>query len=119
MPILNSVYKGKNLFVSEFLCPNCLVVRSYDIKPMSKEITFYSIPLLEESIPAHVIECQVCKNAFNPEVLQRNIQSMLRLAGAAKHKLDQGISPGYLKLQLISDGLKESFADKLISLAKH
>jgi hypothetical protein len=32
--------------------------------------------------------------------------------------LDTGISPGFLKLQLMSDGLNEGFAEKLISLAQ-
>ena len=119
MPIINSVYKGKKLFASEFFCPNCFVIRPYDLKPMSKELMFYPIPFLESNEPGHVVECKVCKSAFDPEILQRNIQSLVKLAGAAKYQLDKGISPGYLKLQLISDGLQESFADKLISLAQH
>ena len=86
---------------------------------MSKELMFYPIPFLESNEPGHVVECKVCKNAFDPEILMRNIQSLFKLAGAAKYQLDKGISPGYLKLQLISDGLQESFADKLISLAQH
>ena len=119
MPIVNSVYKGKKLFVSEFFCPHCFVVRRYDLKPMSKELTLHPIPLLEANEASDVVECQVCKNAFNPEILRRNIQSLLKLAGTAKYQLDQGISPGFLKLQLLSDGLQESFADKLLILAQH
>lgn len=119
MPIINSVYTGKKLFASEFFCPHCLAIRPYDLKPMSKDIAFYPISFLETSEPSDVVECQGCKNAFNPEILKRNIQSLFRLAGRAKYQLDQGISPAYLKLQFVSDGLQESFADKLISLALH
>ena len=119
MPIINSVYTGKKLFASEFFCPNCFVIRPYDLKPMSKELTFYPIAFLETSAVRDVIECKVCKNAFDPEILRRNIQSLFKLAGSAKQQLDQGISPGYLKLKFMSDGLQESFADKLISLAQH
>ena len=119
MPISNSVYTGKKLFASEFFCPNCFVIRPYDLKPMSQEIAFHPISFIETSEPSHVVECKVCRNAFDPEILQRNIQSLFKLAGAAKYKLDQGVSPGYLKLQLISDGLQESFADRLINLAQH
>jgi hypothetical protein len=119
MPIINSVYKGKKLFASEFFCPNCFVIRPYALKPMSKELTFYSIPFLESNEPGHVVECQACKNAFDPEILTRNIQSLFKLADAAKYQLNHGISPAYLKLQLISDGLQESFADKLIIMAQH
>jgi hypothetical protein len=119
MPIVNSVYKGKKLFTSEFFCPHCFVIRPYDLKPMSKEITFYPIPFLEANEPSHVVECQVCKNAFDPEVLKRSIQSLFRLAGAAKYQLNQGMSPEFLKLQLTRHGLKESFAENLITLAQH
>jgi hypothetical protein len=118
MPIINSVYKGKKLFRSEFFCPHCFVIRPYDIKPMSKEIVFCRIPFLEADEPSHVIECQICRNAFDPEILARHIQSLFKLAGAAKYQLDQGISPGFLKLQLMSDGLQESFADNLITIAQ-
>ena len=119
MPIFNSVYRGKKLFVSEFFCPNCFVIKPYDLKPMSRELTFYPIPFLETNDASDVVQCQVCKNAFDPEILNRNIQSLLKLAGTAKHQLEQGISPRILKLQLISDGLQEGFADKLITLAQH
>ena len=119
MVIINSVYKGKKLFVSEFFCPNCFVIRPYDLKPMSKELTFYPIPFLETKESFDVVECQACKNAFNPEILRRNIQRLLKLVGTAKYQLDQGISPGFLKLQFISDGLQESVAEKLITLAQH
>ena len=119
MPIVDSVYKGKKLFMSEFFCPHCFVIRPYNLKPMSLDITFYPIPILESNEVNHVIECQVCKNAFDPEILRRNIQSLFRLVGAAKYQLDLGISPGFLKLQLISDGLQESVADNLINLATH
>lgn len=119
MPIINSVYKGKKLFVSEFFCPHCFVIRPYNIKPMSQEIIFYPIPFLQRNEPSHVIECRICKNAFDPEILTRHIQSLFRLASTAKYQLDQGISPGFLKLRLMSDGLQESLAENLITLVQH
>lgn len=119
MPIVNSVYKGEKLFVSEFFCPHCFAIQPYALKPLSGELTFYPIPFLETKAASDVIECRACKNAFDPQILERNIQSLLKLAGTAKYQLDQGISPGFLKLQLISDGLQESFADKLLILAQH
>ena len=119
MPILNSVYYGKKLFASEFFCPYCFVIRPYHVKPMSKKMTFCVIPFLEKNEAVHVIECHVCKKAFDPAVLERNIQSLFKLAGTAKGQLDQGISPGYLKLRLMNDGLKEIVVDTLLSLALH
>ena len=119
MPIVNSVYKGKKLFVSEFFCPHCFMMRAYDIKPMSKEIVFCQIPFLAENEPGHVIECQACKNAFDPEILSRHIQSLFRLAGTAKYQLQRGTSPGFLKRQLMSDGLQENFAEHVVTFAQH
>ena len=117
MPIVNSVYKGKQLFTSEFICPHCLVIRRYRIRPVSESAALSPVAFLESSEPTHVIECQDCKNAFDPEVLRRNIQSLFKLAGSARSRLDQGTAPGYLKLQLVSDGLKESLVDKLLTFA--
>jgi hypothetical protein len=86
---------------------------------MSKELMFCVIPFLEANEPSHVVECQECNNAFDPEILRRNIQSLLKLTGTAKYQLDRDISPGFLKIQLISDGLQENFAEKLITLAQY
>jgi hypothetical protein len=113
MPIVNSVYKAKKLFVSEFFCPNCFVFQPYELKPISQAIAFCPISFVGTNEPDHVIECKVCKKAFDPEILTRHIQSLLKLVCAAEYQLDHGIPPGYLKLQLVSDGLKESFADRL------
>lgn len=117
MPIVNSVYKSKKLLASEFFCPHCLAVQPYELKPMSGEVRLFPVPFLEASQLFHVVECQACRNAFDPEILRRSVQSLCRLAGTAKTQLDKGISPGFLKLQLVSDGLNESFAETLIRLA--
>ena len=119
MPIVDSVYKCKSLFASEFFCPNCLVIRTYKIKPMAKDMTFYPISFLEPNEANHAIECQVCKKLFDPDILNRNNQSLFKLAGAAKSQLDHGITPGAIKLRLMSDGLNEPFVDSLLTLAQH
>jgi hypothetical protein len=118
MPIVNSIYQSKKLFSSEFFCPNCRAIRSYSLKPMSKNISLSPIPFEDTHEPSDVIECHACGTAFDPDILLRNIQSLFKLAGTARYQLDKGISPGFLKLQLISEGLNESFADQLISLAQ-
>jgi len=119
MPIVNSVYKGKALFASEFFCPNCLVIRTYKIKPMAKDMTFYPIPFLEPNEANHAIECQVCKKLFDPDILNRNTQSLFKLVGTTKYQLGLGVTPGALKLRLMSDGLKEAFVDSVLTLAQH
>ena len=101
MPVLHSVYQSKQLFASEFFCPNCRAIRPYDHK----------------SMPDDKIECRSCKITFEADMPMRCIQSLYKLAGTARYQLDKGIAPGFLKLQLISEGLNEFFADQLISLA--
>ena len=119
MPIVNSVFKSQKLFASEFFCPNCFVIRPYEITPLSQETNFCILPLLESKAVQDVIVCKVCQKAFDPEILARNIQSLLKIVGVAKCQLDRGISPGAVKMRLVSDGLQEHFANELITLALH
>ena len=117
MPIVNSNFKSQKLFASEFFCPNCRAIQPYVLKPRSGEIILAPLSFTDTKQPDDVIECRSCKTVFNPDILLRNIQSLFKLAGTAKYQLDKGISPGFLKLQLVSEGLNESFAEQLISLA--
>jgi hypothetical protein len=117
MPIVNSFYKSQKLFASEFFCPNCRTIRAYHLKPMSEEISLAPLPFKGVNEPSDVIECRTCGTAFDPDILLRSIQSLFKLAGTTRYQLDKGISPGFLKLQLISEGLNENFAEQLISLA--
>ena len=119
MPIVNSIYQSKKLFASEFFCPNCRAIQPYQLKPRSEETILSPLPFRDSNPPKDVIECLCCKTAFDPDILLRNIQSLFKLTGTAKYQLDKGITPGFLKLQLISEGLNEIFADQLVSLALH
>lgn len=119
MPIRNSVFKRNGFFISEFYCPKCLETQTYAIRPMSEKVTFYQLAFFESGGAEHVVECQHCKKAFDPGILNRSIQRLLKLAGAAKCRFDQGISREEFKQQLLSDGLPESFVDQILSLAQH
>jgi len=118
MPLGNSFYQSQKLFSSQFFCPNCRAIRSYDLKPISRDSGPSPIPFKDTPEPGDVIECRGCRTAFDPDTLLRSIQSLFKLAGTARYQLDKGISPGFLKLQLISEGLNENFAEQLISLAQ-
>ena len=71
MPIVNSVFKSRNSFASEFFCPHCLTTRPYNFKMMSEQVLLSLIPGLSTSAPAHVVECRTCHYAFDPEILKR------------------------------------------------
>lgn len=119
MPIDSSNYKSQKLVESEFFCPHCFGIRPYRLKPMSKDMSFYPVPALETMEPGHGVECLICCNVFNLEILRRNIQNLLKLVETAKDDLEKGVTPQYLKLRCRSDGFLESFVDQLLSLARH
>jgi hypothetical protein len=75
------------------------------------------IPLFHSKNHTQVIECQICKNGFDPEILYPRNQSLFRLVATLRTQLLTGTTPGSLKVRLMSDGLKEDFVDKLIGLA--
>ena len=107
----------EELFEPHFYCPKCLNQTPYKAKPASIDFTFYYIPLFETKNLDKFIVCQVCKKGFDPDILKPSNQSLFKLVGATRHELLHCSSPGSLKLKLMSDGLKEEFVDKLITLA--
>jgi|SRR5688500_13071565 hypothetical protein len=113
-----STTKEEVIFQAYFYCPKCLTQRPYNVKPASIEFTFYYIPLFETKNLDEFVVCQVCKKGFDPDILKHYSQSLFKLVGAARHELLHSNSPGSLKLKLMSDGLKEEFVDKLLTLAQ-
>ena len=111
--------KPKDFILStpEFYCPNCHARRIYELKPASEVDFICVIPLFGTGDFTHVAECQACKNGFDPEVVKPSNQSLFRLVAQTRNELFTGMSPGSLKVRLMSDGLKEEVVDKLIMLA--
>lgn len=110
--------KEQELPCLEFFCPKCFDRRAYMIKPASKDIPPFVIPLFEARKLTELIECQMCKKGFDPNVLKPSNQSLFKLVSATRDELLHRSSPGAVKLRLMSDGLNEVVADKLISLAQ-
>jgi hypothetical protein len=109
--------KDKVLAAQEFYCPNCHTHRSYEVKRVSEVNIVCVIPLFHSKNPAQVIECQICKNGFDPEILHPRNQSLFRLVATIRTQLLTGTTPGSLKVRLMSDGLQEDFVETLIGLA--
>lgn len=105
-------------FEPHFYCPKCHGQRRYDVKRASIDFTFYYIPLFEMRNLDRFIVCQICRNGFDPDILKPSNQTLFKLVGTARHQLLYRYSPGGLKLKFMSDGLKEEFVDKLITLAQ-
>jgi hypothetical protein len=114
---LRSTSKEEDLFEPHFYCPKCYVQRPYEVKLASIDFTFYFIPLFETKNLDKFVVCRVCQKGFDPDILIPSNQSLFKLVGATRHELLHYSSPGSLKLKLMSDGLKEEFVNKLITLA--
>jgi hypothetical protein len=107
------------LTAPEFYCPNCHTHKYYEVKLVSDVSIVCAIPLFETNNHTHLVECQTCKNGFDPEILKPNNQSLFKLVAATRSQLLNCTSPGSLKVRLMSDGLGEEFVNKLISLAQN
>lgn len=119
--MLTSRVQQKNIVLAapEFYCPNCHTHRSYEVKGISEVNLVCVIPMFETIDRTHVIECQSCKNGFDPDVLSPRSQSLFRLVATTRNQLLTGTSPGSLKVRMMSDGFREEFIDKLIGLAQN
>ena len=111
--------QGILLSTPEFYCPNCYGRRPFEIKPFSEAKTLYIILLFEPKDLREVVECQTCRNSFDPAILKPTNQSLFKLVASARNQLSDGTSPGHLKLKFMSDGVKEQVVDLLILLAQN
>ena len=119
MLINSSNEKETKLPIREFYCPNCHGHRPYKIKAQSEIELVCVIPIYHAGESTQVVECQVCKNGFDAAILHSSNQFLFKLVAVARSQLLTSTSPGSLKVQLMSDGLKEEFVDKLIGLAQN
>lgn len=110
--------RNTGLYTNKFYCPRCFTKRSYINLPISIKTAFFYIALFEGGSLDHLVECQACKKAFDPVVLEPYNQNLIKLACAARDEMLLGLSPEEMKSKLISQGQQGDFADKLISLAK-
>jgi hypothetical protein len=103
----------------EFYCPNCHANRPYKVKQVTDARIVCVIPIYHANQNDQVLECQVCKNGFEPAILDPSNKFLFKLVAATRAQLLTGTSPGSLKVRLMSDGLKEEFIDRLIGLAQN
>ena len=102
----------------KFYCPRCFTKRSYINLTISVKTAFYYIALFEGGSLDHLVECQACKKAFDPSVLEPYNQNLIKRACAARGEMLLGLSVEDMRSKLIGQGEQGDYADKLISLAK-
>ena len=113
----NSIETEMKPTTPAFYCPNCHDSRPYKIKPRSEVEFICVIPIYHAGETSRVVQCQVCKNGFDSAIFHPSNKFLFKLVAAARNQLLTGTSPGSMKVKLMSDGLKEEFINKLISLA--
>ena len=110
---------GNNGFYrNRFHCPRCFTQRQYIDLPLSTKTAFFYIALFEGENLDQLVECQACKKAFDPMVLEPYNQNLIRLACTARDQMLLGVSEEDMRSKLVRQGQQGDFADKLISLAR-
>lgn len=64
--VTSSVAGGKG----EFHCPGCDTKRPYDHKRVRRYLTLYFIPIIPLDVVGEYVECQHCRDTYNPKVLE-------------------------------------------------
>jgi len=111
----------------QFLCPHCRALRPYKRKKAAKDFTLYFIPLFETERYGEYVECQVCENAYEPEVLeysaslQRHLelqeQQMAEAATQLARQLDSGTSLNAATASLMAAGADKGAVIRLLHAA--
>jgi hypothetical protein len=101
--------EGKQELISEgkFFCPKCNNVRRYKLN----RDTRYT------KLTGEFVECQVCKNGFEPEILQPGPQQMLKIVAITKYSLLRGTPLNEIKSRLIGAGTNDETVDAIIQKA--
>ncbi len=118
MLIWGSKGREKVLSEGEFFCPKCNELKGYKHKRVSKYFTLYFIPLFETKNLGEFVECQACKNGFDPQILEPDNQGMFKLVAAVCYELLHGASPTDVKAKLIEIGGTDAGANNIIAMAQ-
>ena len=107
----------KELSQGQFFCPKCNLLRAYKHKRVSEMFTLYFIPLFETKNLGEAVECQICKNGFDPQVLESTHQGMFKLVAATRYELLHGTSPDEARWRLEAVGLQDEMVEAILGMA--
>ena len=110
--------RQKVLDKGTFFCPNCNQTRPYELKRAGNYFSLFFIPLIRIQKLGEYVECQVCKNRFDPKVLGTASQGTLQLVASTRYALLHGTHPEAARQQLIAKGLDPHSADRVIEMAQ-
>ncbi len=110
--------REKVLREGTFFCPHCNTNRPYKLKRSGNYFSLFFIPLIRLQKGHEFVECQVCKNRFEPSVLQSGTQGTLELVASTRYALLHGTSPDAARSQLMRQGLDSRDAERVIEMAQ-
>jgi len=87
-----------------FYCPNCRAMRPYKRKRITRDFTLYFIPVLQTKEMAQYVECQVCHEKFQVDVLDD--------AGELPYEEPERIQPQHSRRRK-SSGIKNIIRDRI------
>src|SRR5450432_1105097 len=112
--------KGRTTEVGsgEFMCPRCQTRRPYIRKKAARYFTLYFIPLIRIKDLGEFVECQVCKGAYDVNVVGAAGPSNSEQAvKSVRSGLESGTPIHIMRKKLANSGVSETAAKKMVDLA--
>ncbi len=101
-----------------FFCPRCNQNRRYKLKRDGYYFSIFFVPLLRLKKLGEYVECQVCKNTYEPQVLASSSQDTLKLVASTRYALLHGTHPTEARSLLMDRGADAGTADRIIEMAQ-
>ena len=114
MVILGSRERQQQISEGQFFCLKCNNIRPYQQKRVSIYFTLFFILLFRTKTLYEIVECQVCKNGYEPKILEPGSQQMLKMEAITKYSLHRGTPLDEVKSQLNEAGANAEIADIII-----
>ena len=114
MVILGSTEKQQKVSEGLFFCLKCNNIRHYTQTRTSRYLSLFFILLFKTETLYEIVECQDCKNGYDPKILEPGSQQMLKMEAITKYSLHRGTPPDEVKSQLIEAGANAETAEVII-----
>jgi predicted RNA-binding Zn-ribbon protein involved in translation (DUF1610 family) len=102
----------------QFYCPECDTVRQYKHKRVAQYFTLFFIPLFQIQKLGEFVECQSCRQTYEPKVLNYKPPSPAeRLLSTARNDLETGTPVHMVQQKLIANGADQEAAKKITDTA--
>lgn len=93
------------LEAGDFFCPRCGEKQPYTRKQISQYATFFFVPLFKLRTLGVFIECQHCRRAYEPDILNRKlVVPTTELLTAIRAELETGAPVELVEKKLVQAG---------------